>query len=346
MKLREMFGMAQQLGDIGVESEVEAAGRLPPAPQGWDVHAEDSLRGGNGIEYVTRGAIPVAYLKEVLNRLYSQLNNPKVVVKHDSVSTSTHVHLNMQEHTATQYWNTVVAMWLLDPLLMKYCGPDREHNNFCLRFQDSQGIVKNALIDLKRETPFVFLNNDRVKYGSVNMGNASTKGTVEHRGMRCSTDTEFVHDWCMNLYAIKCASVLFKDPAELMDRVYKEKPDEVLRLFLGAGMAKRLMEYQGWEQMLVHNVGALCELCYTHDWGRWQARIDKRKPKEAPKAGVREIGFEELVQARRALRVADVPEPVQVAGFADALAQANNANNNAFLERMRNIMVDRRNQPR
>ncbi len=61
----------------------------------------------------------------------------------DSGRAGVHVHVNCQELNIIQLYNFITLYLIFEDSLVKWCGPDRVGNLFCLRAKDAEWLLFN-----------------------------------------------------------------------------------------------------------------------------------------------------------------------------------------------------------
>jgi hypothetical protein len=289
MKVHEALGWAEPVpGDVGIEIEVEAHDRLPSVPKDissiWASKGDGSLR-HIGREYVTEGAQPLDNsFKESLDTLCEAINKANIIK--NSPRTSVHVHINVSNRSLTELWTGVCAFWLVENLLVDFCGEQRVSNLFCFRLKDTEGILKYVEKDLKASTPFSkHLAADQIRYAALNLNAIAKFGSVESRSMQGITDPVAIFDWAKLVHGVvHNPATQFADPSELLDYYYKTPRDELLNTLVGDAWSRKLIKHCGkqWDDMIEDNAERVIQVAYAHDWSKWESRIAapaKRKPK-------------------------------------------------------------------
>lgn len=198
---------------IGLEIEVEGE-NLPHHVDGWNAVPDGSLR-GESIEYVFNAPMTLNASKLALKRLEIALagNNAKVL---DTGYAGIHVHVNVQDFTKQQLFNYCMAYYIVDNLAVHWAGPDRVGNLFCLSITDAPWPLKFLRQALENETLNV-LNNDDIRYASLNLKALATYGSVEFRALRSTVDRKVIGQWVDMLLEL---------------RKWAEQPDSSLQVLL------------------------------------------------------------------------------------------------------------------
>lgn len=193
-------------GEIGVEIETETlkAYDRPQNMKFWNAITDGSLR-DFGTEYVLKAPVSIPEFEKALEEFAAA--DKKFKFKDSSVSTSVHVHSNFLNDTYLTLANYLCAYTLVENVLIRYSGPDRLSNLFCLPICDCEG-VKDSIVTL-----LGFINRglfakaqlqpDRVKYGALNAAPISKLGTIESRSFRGATEPEVILKWVNILMKLK-----------------------------------------------------------------------------------------------------------------------------------------------
>ena len=275
MKLYEMGYVKSKTGDVGIEIEVEGLEPLPTMDsEYWMSKKEDSLR-NHGMEYITKGPLKRGErLKEAVTLACKKINVRKTVK--NCPRTSIHVHVNVSNYTLTQIVTGVTAFWLVENLLARYCGEDRESNLFCLRLKDAEGVLDLFSKSLDGNAPFSRLNN-HVRYAGLNTSALTMHGSLEVRLKGGTTDPEEIIEWANEMHNLfQNASTLFKSPEELFD-FYLERGARALipTLFSGWFAAKLMGVTTFWEELVEENAMLLFDLAYTKKWDTWEKKVEE-----------------------------------------------------------------------
>lgn len=280
--LTQDFLRKKRTGDLGIEVEVESNKTLPTSfdPPVWSAKVDTSLR-NNGIEYFTTAPILCNSKKiDSIKLLTDSLKDREIL---ESPRTSVHVHVNILRHTPVQVWTAIATGWLLDNLLVRYCGvEEREGNVFCLRLKDAEGVLFGCLEDLKQDHPFNLLRDDYYKYSSQNINAINNFGSIEYRSMRGTIDPVLIDTWTTEIYNVVHRSKRFVSPEDMLDTYLSAGTDEFLRMVLSEGFIKELFKY-GDANLIKENIGMLSELCYFHSWQKYEQIINERLTKKTTK---------------------------------------------------------------
>lgn len=178
-------------GEIGLEVEVEGK-NLPKALSSyWAVHADGSLRGENA-EYVLTEPIKRENVLPYLKYLASKLKDSTVF---DSVRTSVHVHVNMQNRTILQIYCILLVYFILEDIIVSLAGEDRVGNLFCLRLKDADYLLAVLEKAARQDSYTAFFDEGRIRYAAVNVCALWKFNSLEFRALKGTTDPKTIHDW-------------------------------------------------------------------------------------------------------------------------------------------------------
>jgi len=229
IKLKNLFNKSFKTGRmVGAELEVESETKLPTIDSGtWTTIQDQSLRTQMGREYVLRAPIPYEGVETAVSNLLKSLNDKeKSEPIRNASTTSWHVHLNALDLTPNELMTRLFAYWLLEPLLIKHCGPEREANPFCLQLKDNLrnlGTFDTAFFNQFISTPTYVTQgrgfNNNYRYCAQNYTALAKFGSIEYRAMKGSLEYDEVMPWFNALTSMwKCTA--FKNPGELLSYFY------------------------------------------------------------------------------------------------------------------------------
>ena len=224
----------RKTGTYGIEIETETSGAYDyPAMKFWSCTRDGSLR-DFGVEYVMKGPVQYEDLDSVLNEFAAQ--SKKFKFKKDSVSTSVHVHTNMLNETFLTLSNFLTIYSLCENLLIKYSGPDRLSNLFCMPMRDAEGVIQYIEAMLQAVNRGMYhklgMSPDQVKYGAINCAPLTKWGSVELRSFRGETDIVAIKKWVSIIEKMrKFASNPELTPVIILDMYRKKRGDIIKDIF-------------------------------------------------------------------------------------------------------------------
>ncbi len=253
----------QKEGRYAVEIEAEGR-RLPLAlEEYWSVHNDGSLQAGfEAKEYVMKEPGSLADVKKALDYLESKYKRHGTVVEETQTS-GVHVHVNVQDYTPKELFTFIVTYFILEELLLKFCGEHREGNHFCLRAKDAEYII-DELVDSARTHKLGNLKQDNIRYCSLNPCSLFKYGSVEFRAMRGTPDLDVIYTWVKILDRVRLSAKNFENPAEVAKMMSMGGEAQFVRNVLGE-YAEMFM-VPGYKQMVKDGVRLIQPLAFCTDW--------------------------------------------------------------------------------
>lgn len=276
MLVRDVFRVRRVEGDIGMEIEAEGQ-RLPePSRQHWLVTHDGSLRGEyphQACEYVFPGPKTLEQTRTALKHLENlyKERNSKV---NDSPRCGVHVHINCQSLTITQLYNFMTLYLVVENLLVRWCGPDREGNLFCLRAKDAEYLLlslKSGLRDREFRRHFY---SDNLRYASMNIKALADYGSLEFRSMRGTSDLSSVYKWASSLLHLRETAKEFNNPIDILVGMSAGGYENFIR-HVCPQLCEELLSYPDWEEILLQGAREAQDVAYAGDWEEL-SRVPKR----------------------------------------------------------------------
>ena len=131
-----------------------------------------------------------------------------------------HVHINMQQMTKKQVLNFAILYYILEDVLINYCGNDREGNLFCLRAKDAEFIIKMLQVFAQRINSaghFGRLIYPEYKYSALNFSALPKFGSLEFRSLKTPANVTKIEEWIKILLCVKDASLTFDNPPDICE---------------------------------------------------------------------------------------------------------------------------------
>lgn len=320
-------------GDIGLEIETESKEDYTiPKFSFWDVHNDNSLR-DIGREYVLKQPLD---FEETLPKALTEFVDKTKAVKfiQNSITTSIHVHLNLLNDNFLTLGNFLTVYTLVENILIRYSGEDRLSNLFCLPICDAEDTYHNMLRLLEgvrdRKYNRLSFDIDRTKYGALNLSSLATRGSLEIRSFRGTTDTKLIYNWIGILYSIlKFARQDGLVPPAII-LAYKDKGTEILTDVFSS--YRKDIRHPDEEKLLEKNFWYAANLAYSiQDWKKLELVPKKKKPsagaldKESLKHFKRtfqELNFHEQRAVLEILGVEEEQQPEEVPTAVEAATGA------------------------
>lgn len=212
---------------VGIEIELEGDNlvNMDTPTKYWGTHEEGSLRGG--VEYVLIKPIGIPSLDDVLKE-FVQLTRDAVFK--NSIRTSTHIHVNALTFSILEIYTILSAYYMLENILVRLNGKDREGNLHCLRVKDATHIVAQLSKEIEDRTYLTTWSNNH-RYAACNLSALSKFGSLEFRFMKAYTQKEDLSLWVRNLVKMVNCAKKFKTPKEVIQFYYNNSIRDFLRYF-------------------------------------------------------------------------------------------------------------------
>jgi len=271
-------------GEFGLEIETETKKvyTIPPMNY-WISKGDGSLR-DNGVEYILRA--PLKFEKEIPAALEEFGERTKGIpfIK-DSITTSVHVHVNMLNETFLGMGNFLTLYSMFENLLIRFSGPDRLSNLFCLPICDAEDTYKNMITMMRyaeaKSYKGMMMGENSVKYAACNLSSFANFGSIELRSFRGETDVAKILDWIGILYKLLEFSRKDLSPKEILLLWKNNQLDLMTDVFGKAG--RKLLAHKDEKKLIEQNIWYAASLAYgIKDWKSLDipVKIPEFKPKQ------------------------------------------------------------------
>jgi hypothetical protein len=248
-------------GDVGIEIEVEGV-NLPKLTKFWKNEHDGSLRGPENIEYVLEQPMSLDGARKALDYLDKTYTESKTEV-HDTVRAGVHVHVNVQDLNIIELYNFMTLYVVLEEVLVKFCGPYREGNLFCLRTCDADYLLYELSYAAQKKA-FVGLVSDQLRYASMNVKALGTYGSLEFRAMRGTRDLDLIYKWAEVLVSLREMAKTYENPQKIIEGFSEGEAQGFIRHTLGDN--HKLFLCDGYERMLCDGMRRAQDIAYCVDW--------------------------------------------------------------------------------
>lgn len=286
-------------GEFGIEIETET--KTPydyPNFFFWAIHQDGSLR-NFGVEYVLKQPIKYELLPEALEEFKDKTSKIKFIK--DSFSTSVHVHVNMLNESAVTLGNFITTYTLFENLLIRYSGPNRLSNLFCLPMIDAEETYQYAVQMMKgmeqKNYRSLIVNENVSKYAALNLSALGKYGSLEIRSFRGETDVPTIKTWVDIIYCILKYARKMENPKAILEE-YRNRgvklKDDVFKDFSSH------LDHKDQEKLIESNVFFAASIAYAvRDWGSLEKKqVGKfnptQKDKERYAKALFGVGFNEI----------------------------------------------------
>lgn len=254
-------------GDIGLEIEVEGYDLPQRVGAKWQVTTDGSLKGeGQGLEYVLREPTNIAGVTTACNDLArGYRSNESRVLKSDFAGV--HVHINVQKLSVKQMYTFVTCYYVLEELLMEYCGENRKGNHFCLRAKDAEYVLLK-LSEAATSGDLHRLRTDDIRYSALNLLSLFSYGSIEFRAMRSTQDFDKIINWAGMLLSIRDSSMQFNDPSDVLSTL-KSGEDSFLNMVLP--QHRHLFKDVDFVSKIKTGRRLIQPMAYMTDWSKYRS---------------------------------------------------------------------------
>lgn len=268
------FASVYEPDSVGIEFEVEGQNLQYWDNKYWTCKEDGSLR--QGFEWVVRRPVSISSIEGVIKNWFNRTNEVGAKIS-QSLRTSIHVHINCQHMTTRQIYTAITAYWLIENLLVRYSGPSREGNLFCLRAKDADYAVTELIHGIESGTLFQSVRGNEFKYAALNLQAITKYGTFEFRMMRGEySDPKFINQWVQELYNFIQNTKKLNDPREVIRKFKNSTAKDFLLFFFSPEFVVQIMDEHDFAYAIMeenfHYAFALAT-CIP-DWG-----VHKEQPK-------------------------------------------------------------------
>lgn len=209
--------------EIGIEIEVEnVQAHACTAYTVWSVHNDGSLR-NSGYEYVT-APINGKRIPFALNQFFRCMS-PDIQF---SPRTSIHIHLNVLDLTPVQIAGLLTTYMVVEPLLYRFVGGNRDKNNFCVPLNEA---AWNDLIKRFTSETFSVPEMPNHRYLGVNIDAVRKFGTLEFRHLGGTSDVNKIMKWIGLIMSLKTFAIAHPFEA-IRDRIVRLNSNSLYSMFI------------------------------------------------------------------------------------------------------------------
>lgn len=244
----------------------------------WTKHQDGSLR-GESCEWVL--SEPLDYDKTVtaIEGLFKGFEENGTTFK-NSYRTSTHIHVNYQDKTNKQVFNLFVVHAILEKLLGRYCGEDRDGNLFSIYARDSERMVSTMYDALFYEGTIRGAYGDNQRYAALNLSSLAKFGSIEFRLMGGLDNAKEALIWLSMVRELVAFADKLDDATSLFEDLSFNGPEQFVASIFSKDNAERLLGcmpsqelsdsfYEGLRaiQPLAYNVSEVLRFQPKDEWG-------------------------------------------------------------------------------
>mgnify|MGYP001616743012 CR=1 FL=1 len=226
--LKAFKGYKKHTGTYGIEIETEAPNPYAiPLFKYWKYTDEEHSLRGFGIEYMLKA--PLMWPEEIDVGLREfETKTAHCNFDKDSGSTSIHVHMNMLDESWLTLANIFTTYSLFENLLIRFSGPSRRSNLFCMPICDAEEQYKDIIqllryIKLGHFQRLWNFEEKTNKYSALNFVPLTIHGSIEFRSFRGDPSSAAIKTWIDILNHILLFSRQAESPAAIIDLYRQDK---------------------------------------------------------------------------------------------------------------------------
>lgn len=280
--IRSMRHLDKEMGEIGIEIEVEGKNLPRNFPEYWRVTRDGSLRGQEAYEYVIKKPLTRKQLPDALKIMTATLKHKGAQVI-DSGRCGVHVHLNFQTVALRNLTSMVCLYFIFEDALTQLCGEGRTGNLFCLGTRYAENTM-DAFIHYILYGNIDALNDDDIRYASLNLKALVTYGSLEFRSMRGTVDPVVISDWVHILLKLKDASLKYDNPCKILEDFSMMGINRFTKHIFGE-MSDKVIGYTDSVYMQ-EAVWRIQPICYVRGWDKNKRAKNHSKLVEEPDIAV------------------------------------------------------------
>jgi hypothetical protein len=274
MKVLDVIYLPKQIGQIGVEIEVEGYS-LPQeksVSKFWRKDVDGSLK-GESAEYVLKKPVSLAELDKAFEELNKGFQDYESKVE-NSFRAGVHVHINVQDLSTIEVMNLIFTYLFLEEVLLSYCAKSRQGNHFCLRLSDAGYLCEKLTEAVMTENLFC-LDTEDLRYASINVTSLFKYGSIEFRSLESTTDFSRIKDWAKVLYNLKLFAKTVKNPSHLLSEMSVTGFTDFARQAMGDCFS--IMERCVSEEKIKKGVRNIQFAVYARDWDKKNLNVFQSK---------------------------------------------------------------------
>lgn len=254
----------------------------------WSAKMDNSLR-NFGMEFVLKKPHDLKGVELALEEFHQMFGGVDFI--EDAVSTSVHVHVNVQQFTPRQLGVFITTWTLFENLFAEFAGETRRSNLFALPMRcaetNLETIVKMFTQIEKKIPSAIAIEPGSNKYAALNLSCMRTLGSLEIRLLRGTTNRDVIYTWVSLLDRLVeyCCSFASDGgtPIDILD-MYRHSGTKTLLNDIFGGLSDALTNNTFYNQMVERNLFYAAVIADSvSDWGSLDTFLEIEKK---PKSGI------------------------------------------------------------
>lgn len=238
----------KQIGEIGIEVEVEGKYLNKKDTAYWRVHTDGSLR-GESAEYVLAQPCLRDEYRQALNNLWEHMTSKENSYIKKSDRCGIHIHINVQQLTTNQVYRFILLYLLYEPLLIEFCDASRNGNLFCMKASDADRFLISVREAIQKQDIYYF-DNDHLRYAAINLCALLKYGSLEFRALETPNESfEKICSWIDILLSIRDKSMKFSGRKEMLNSILSSSFSNFMKSTFNIGIYS-LLAKENQEEIL------------------------------------------------------------------------------------------------
>jgi hypothetical protein len=253
-------------GEVGIEVEVEGRNLPKTDAKIWVMTRDGSLKADEAIEYVLARPMSREDAMKALKYLDSKYESVGSTVD-ESIRAGVHVHVNVQSMNMCQLYTFITLYLVFEHLLVRWCGPTREGNLFCLRASDAEYLLHRLGKAARTRRFHEIFYDDDLRYASVNVKAVVEHGSLEFRSMRGTRDLKAVARWVALLLNLRSASLSYPTPISVVEDFSHLSSEVFVKKIFGADGYEEIFPKEDGASLLFKGMRCAQDVAYAvEDW--------------------------------------------------------------------------------
>lgn len=303
----------ESYGGILEELREDRNGLYYPNPtENWRATLDGSLR-NFGVEFVLKKPLSLSDAFKALDEFDEKIAQ-KVNFIQGAPGTSVHVHINMLRETPLTLAKFLVIWVLCENLLLEFSGQTRRSNLYALGSRVAETVVDNythMFRKMVRHSYDVLMFSEQdTKYSALNIQNLASKGTVEARCFRGTTNVSEIKEWLtvLNSLLVFARSDIY--PNEILLN-YRDQGLEFIKNIFPEELVERIVDPMFAEKLIDRNL-VYCQWLVesVEDWKSFCVFEDPSEPQlSGREAGIIQPVEQASISPERIVQILQDPPP-------------------------------------
>lgn len=272
---KSLIGMEHEYEGMAPHLVSKLLDSRPILRNSWETHQENSLKNA-GVEFAFRTPMFGRDAYKAIESLVEAAKEYKLIC---SLRAGIHVHIDVRDIETSQLIGMTILYAILEPLIFKWIGDNRENSIFCIPFYKADEslletceLVSAVLEDEKEHQGKATEVSKKIsRYAAYNLNALSKFGSIEFRHMKTTHNFARIIDWINIIMSLKAATQkLPTSDGAIIQLAKTSSAPAFLDYIFGGALAAKLWHKDAHE--LIQDVGipsAQDLVLYglsTHEW--------------------------------------------------------------------------------